>query len=92
MLAEGCSDLVKMYLPLCPRCYHRCVSGKTPDVELKDGLGTAKFNTSTQVIDYPASVPKNLPDSRYFTWILELGNVCVLVPQLLRLWRRATCK
>jgi len=28
-------------------------------VELKDGLGTAKFNAKTQVIDYPSTVPKD---------------------------------
>jgi hypothetical protein len=58
-LKKGCTELVKIYLPLCPTDYHQCVSGKTPEVELKDGLGVAKYNTTTQVIDYPSGVPKN---------------------------------
>jgi hypothetical protein len=58
-LEKGCSDLVKVYLPLCQLHYHQCVSGKTPEVELKDGLGKAKYNLTTQIIDYPAAVPKN---------------------------------
>jgi hypothetical protein len=35
------------------------VSGKTPEFILKDGLGTAKYNLKTEVIDYPAAVPKD---------------------------------
>jgi hypothetical protein len=58
-LQKGCSEEVKLYLPLCPKCYHQCISGKTPEVELRDGLGKAKFNVATQVIDYPSTVPKN---------------------------------
>jgi hypothetical protein len=58
-LQKDCHDMVKSYLPLCPLHYHQCVSGKTAEVELKDGLGTAKFNASTQIIDYPSSVPKS---------------------------------
>jgi hypothetical protein len=59
MFAERCAELVKSYLPLCPLDYHQLVSGKTSEVELKDGVGTAKFNPKTQVVDYPAAVPKN---------------------------------
>jgi hypothetical protein len=58
-LQKGCGDLVKTYLPLCPLHFHQCVSGKTPEIELKDGLGTAKYNPATQIIDYPVAVPKN---------------------------------
>ncbi len=58
-LQKTCSELVKIYLPLCPLHYHQCVSGKTPEVELRDGLGTAKYNVTTRVIDYPSAVPKN---------------------------------
>ncbi len=58
-LQLGCDDMVKMYLPLCPLHYHQCISGKCSEVELKDGLGKAKFNGKTQVIDYPSTVPKN---------------------------------
>jgi hypothetical protein len=58
-LQKACTETVKIYLPLCPLHYHQCVSGKTPEVELKDGLGTAKYNITTKVIDYPSAVPKN---------------------------------
>ncbi len=58
-LQKECADLVKIYLPLCPLHYHQCVLGKTPEAELKDGLGIAKYNTATKVIDYPSAVPKN---------------------------------
>jgi len=58
-LQKDCHELVKSFLPMCPLHYHQCISGKTPTVELKDGLGSAKFNTSTQVIDYPSAVPKH---------------------------------
>jgi hypothetical protein len=51
--------MVKEYLPLCAIHYHQCVSGKPPEVELKDDLGKAKFNTTTQMVDYPKTVPKN---------------------------------
>ncbi len=58
-LQKECVDMVKSYLPLCLLHYHQCISGKCSEVELKDGLGKAKFNTVTQVIDYPSTVPKN---------------------------------
>jgi hypothetical protein len=52
-------EMIKAYLPLCPLHYHECISGKRPDVLLKENYGSAKFNSSTQKIDYPASVPKH---------------------------------
>jgi hypothetical protein len=52
-------ETVKKYLPLCGLHYHQCVSGKSPEVELKDGLGTAKYNSKMEVIDYPTAVPKD---------------------------------
>ncbi len=58
-LEKSCHELVKKYLPLCGLHYHQCVSGKCLEVELKDGLGMAKFNSKTQTIDYPTSVPKD---------------------------------
>jgi hypothetical protein len=57
-LEKDCHETVKKYLPLCGLHYHQCVSGKSPEVELKDGLGKAKYNLKTQVIDYPSTVPK----------------------------------
>jgi hypothetical protein len=58
-LQKDCHEMVKSFLPLCPLHYHQCISGKTATVDLKDGLATAKFNASTQVIDYPSAVPKH---------------------------------
>ncbi len=58
-LEKDCEVMIKIYLPLCGLHYHECVSGKRPEVELRDGYGTAKCNAKTQKIDYPASVPKN---------------------------------
>jgi hypothetical protein len=50
---------MKKYLPLCGLHYHQCVSGKCLEVELKEGFGIARFNSKTQTIDYPKSVPKD---------------------------------
>jgi hypothetical protein len=58
-LQKGCNEEVKKFLPLCPKCYHQCISGKSPEVELKDGLGKAKFNVATQAMDYPVTMPKD---------------------------------
>jgi hypothetical protein len=64
-LEKGCHELVRVHLPLCPLHYHQCISGKSPEVELKDGLGIAKFDSSTQRIVYPPTVPTNrLPKPR----------------------------
>jgi hypothetical protein len=40
-LEKTCHESIKKYLPLCGLHYHQCVSGKSPEVELKDNLGTA---------------------------------------------------
>ncbi len=50
--------MIKTYLPLCGLHYHQCVSGKCPEVILKENFGIAKFNSKTQKIDYPSAVPK----------------------------------
>jgi hypothetical protein len=64
-LEKGCQESVKIHLPLCLLHYHQCVSGKCPEVELKDGFGIAKFDTNPQRIVYPASVPTTrLPKPR----------------------------
>ena len=56
-LAKDCKELVQPYLPLCKLCYLQCMAGKIPSLVLRDNLGNAIFNTKTQVLDFPASVP-----------------------------------
>jgi hypothetical protein len=56
-LEKECIEMIKVYLPLCPLHYHQCISGKSPEVHLKDNYGVAKFNTQTQKIDYPTRSP-----------------------------------
>jgi hypothetical protein len=66
-LEKECLEMIKVYLPLCGLHYHQCISGKCPEVSLKENYGIAKFNSKTQKIDYPAAVPKNrfpLPGAR----------------------------
>ncbi len=58
-LEKGCSEMVKPYLPLCPLHYHQCVSGKTPSLELKNGLGSASYDSSKHAMVYPSTVPKD---------------------------------
>jgi hypothetical protein len=58
-LEKECLEMIKTYLPLCGLHYHQCVSGKCPEVVLKENYGIAKFNSQTQKIDYPSSVPKD---------------------------------
>jgi hypothetical protein len=57
-LEKECLEMIKIYLPLCGLHYHQCISGKCPEVSLKENYGIAKFNSKTQKIDYPAAVPK----------------------------------
>jgi hypothetical protein len=57
-LEVHCTEMIKYYLPLCPLHYHQVVSGKTPSISLKDGLGSATYNTATHAMVYPPSVPK----------------------------------
>ncbi len=68
-LQKGRGDLVKTYSPLCPLHYHQCVSGKTPEFELKDGLGIAKYNQATQIIDYPVAVLWYSMDYLWTSWV-----------------------
>ena len=56
-LAKDCAELVQPYLPLCKLCYLQCMAGKIPSLVLRDNLGTALFNSKTQVLDFPPSVP-----------------------------------
>jgi hypothetical protein len=50
--------MIKHYLPLCPLHYHQGVSGKTPSIQLKGGLGSATYDAASHVMVYPPSVPK----------------------------------
>ncbi len=58
-LEKECLEMIKKYLPLCALHYHQCISGKSPEVVLKEQYGSAKFNSKTQKIDYPPTVPKD---------------------------------
>ncbi len=57
-LVKSCEGMVISFLPLCKGCFLQCKSGKTPTLELRDGLGTAKYNAGTAKIDFPPGVPK----------------------------------
>jgi hypothetical protein len=56
-LAKGCST--KTAFCLCGLHYHSIVSGKSPTLELADGLGVASYNVTTKLIDYPSTIPKD---------------------------------
>jgi hypothetical protein len=58
-LAKDCAEQVQPYLPLCKLCYLQCMAGKIPSLVLRDNLGNAIFNSKTQVLDFPASVPQS---------------------------------
>jgi hypothetical protein len=58
-LAKDCGEMVQPYLPLCKLCYLQCMAGKTPSLPLRDNLGTAVFNSSTKLLDFPSAVPKS---------------------------------
>jgi hypothetical protein len=64
-LAKGCEGMIVAFLPLCKGYFLQCKSGKMATLELRDGLGMAKFNVATSKIDFPAGVPKSrLPGDR----------------------------
>jgi hypothetical protein len=56
-LAKGCAT--KTAFCLCGLHYHSIVSGKSPTLELADGLGVASYNVTTKLIDYPITIPKD---------------------------------
>jgi hypothetical protein len=57
--------MIVAFLPLCKGCFLQCKSGKTPSLELRDGLGHAKYNVTTSKIEFPSGVPKSrLPGNR----------------------------
>jgi hypothetical protein len=58
-LEKECLEMIKAYLPLCGLHYHEMISGKRPEIILKENYGTAKFNPTSQKIDYPSNtVPR----------------------------------
>ena len=57
-LELNCTEMIKSYLPLCPLHYHQGVSGKTPSIQLKDGLGSATYDATAHAMVYPPAVPK----------------------------------
>jgi hypothetical protein len=62
-LAKGCET--KTYYALCPLHYHSVISGKTSSVELVNEYGTATYNVTTKLMEYPSKVPKDrLPKSK----------------------------
>jgi hypothetical protein len=58
-LAKDCVEMVQPYLPLCKLCYLQCMAGKTPNLALRDNLGTAVFNSTSRMLDFPPNVPKS---------------------------------
>jgi hypothetical protein len=64
-MVKGCAGMIVAFLPLCKSCFLQCKSGKTPSLELRDGIGHAKYNTTTSKIEFPPGVPKSrLPGNR----------------------------
>jgi hypothetical protein len=78
-LELNCTEMIKSYLPLCPLHYHQGVSGKTPSIPWKDGLGSATYDAASHAMVYPSSVPKErLPipvKSRVNTQPLIIGAI-----------------
>ncbi len=56
--AKGCSAISTFLL--CGLHYHSLMSGKTPTIELENNWGNATFNTETNSIEYPSTVPEHL--------------------------------
>ncbi len=56
-LAADCDE--QTTFPLCPFHYHAVVSGKTPQLKLRNGYGDAAYDNTTQLIVYPPRTPTN---------------------------------
>ena len=54
-LAEGCS--MRERTPLCRLHYAELVCGKTPNMTLRDNLGSVTYDTKEHKAVYPTSVP-----------------------------------
>jgi hypothetical protein len=64
-LVKDCEGMIVAFLPLCKGCFLQCKSGKTPILELRDGLGNATYNAKTERVEFPPGVPKSrLPGGR----------------------------
>jgi hypothetical protein len=64
-LAKGCEGMIVAFLPLCKGCFLQCKSGKVATLELRDGLGSTKYNVTTAKLEFPPGVPKSrLPGNR----------------------------
>jgi hypothetical protein len=58
-LVKNCEGMIVAFLPLCKGCFLQCKSGKTPVLELRDGLGNATYNAKTEKVEFPPGVPKS---------------------------------
>ncbi len=64
-LVKNCEGMIVAFLPLCKGCFLQCKSRKNPTLELRNGLGSAKYNVTTSKIEFPPGVPKSrLPGNR----------------------------
>ncbi len=64
-LVKDCSSMIVSYLPLCKSCYLQYTAGKTASINLRDGLGVAIYNVTTQRIDFPSAIPvSRLPNRK----------------------------
>jgi hypothetical protein len=64
-LVKDCAGMIVSFLPLCKGCFLQCKSGKVAVLELRDGLGSARYNATTEKIEFPVGVPKaRLPGNR----------------------------
>jgi hypothetical protein len=53
-LVKDCAGMIVSFLPLCEGCFLQCKSGKIAVLELRDGLGSARYNTKTEKIEFPS--------------------------------------
>jgi hypothetical protein len=64
-LSKDCAGKIVDFLPFCKGCYLQCMAGKTPVVELRDGLGKVTYNPKTMRIEFPSTVPASrIPQPR----------------------------
>ena len=56
-LAAECEEQTSF--PLCPLHYHSLLSGKTASLKLHSGYGDATYDSTSQMVIYPAKVPDN---------------------------------
>ena len=54
-LAQGCTETTPF--PLCSTHYHALISGKHAALDLINHYGSASYDSSTQLVVYPAKVP-----------------------------------